>query len=320
MTPVRNEAWVLKAFLEATSLWADYIIIADQMSTDGSRDIYKDYPKVKVIDNTFEKMYMSETRKLLFDEAQKIEGDKILFALDADEFLCGDFMHSPAWNLIVKSKPDDCFCWRWMNLKGDDFTKYSSNTEPFFWAMHVSDASWQGEFPDRVIHEWRLPWPQAANKTILKDFYTIHFAFANQGRQRNKERFYQVSSLPVSSQYTKVSLFRQYHVNKEMTFYDVPVDAYKMYLSHDVDLFTLIDFSDKGQHYTDAVLEAFQQNGPEYYAWLDIWDSDWCQYNNIHNPQKWYHKLFIAYMQWSTPYAGTFLSRLTDKVLKLILK
>ena len=40
LTPVRNEAWVLHAFLKATSLWADHIIIADQMSTDGSRDIY----------------------------------------------------------------------------------------------------------------------------------------------------------------------------------------------------------------------------------------------------------------------------------------
>ena len=39
MTPVRNEAWVLPAFLESTSRWADYIIIADQMSTDGSREI-----------------------------------------------------------------------------------------------------------------------------------------------------------------------------------------------------------------------------------------------------------------------------------------
>ena len=35
LTPVFNEAWVLPAFLKATSLWADYIIIADQMSTDG---------------------------------------------------------------------------------------------------------------------------------------------------------------------------------------------------------------------------------------------------------------------------------------------
>ena len=46
MTPVRNEAWVLRAFLETTSLWADYIIIADQMSTDDSREMAKEYPKV----------------------------------------------------------------------------------------------------------------------------------------------------------------------------------------------------------------------------------------------------------------------------------
>lgn len=52
MTPVRNEAWVLHAFLKTTSLWADYIIVADQMSTDGSRDIYPQYEKVIVIDNT----------------------------------------------------------------------------------------------------------------------------------------------------------------------------------------------------------------------------------------------------------------------------
>ena len=45
MTPVRNEAWVLHAFLKTTSTWADFIIIADQMSTDGSRDIYKQYEK-----------------------------------------------------------------------------------------------------------------------------------------------------------------------------------------------------------------------------------------------------------------------------------
>ena len=43
LTPVFNEAWILPAFLKATSLWADYIIIADQMSTDGSREIYKEF-------------------------------------------------------------------------------------------------------------------------------------------------------------------------------------------------------------------------------------------------------------------------------------
>ena len=133
LTPVRNEAWVLRAFLEATSLWADYIIIADQMSTDGSREIAKEYPKVILIDNNRKEMHMAATRRLLFEEAKKIEGEKLLFALDADEFLSGDFVNTEDWKKILKSKPDDSFCWRWMNLKRNDITKYSMG---FFYESH----------------------------------------------------------------------------------------------------------------------------------------------------------------------------------------
>lgn len=43
MTPTRNEAWVIRAFLEGNGLWADYIIIADQMSIDGTREIISEY-------------------------------------------------------------------------------------------------------------------------------------------------------------------------------------------------------------------------------------------------------------------------------------
>ena len=43
MTPTRNEVWVLRAFMEATTRWADYIIICDQMSTDGTREIVQAY-------------------------------------------------------------------------------------------------------------------------------------------------------------------------------------------------------------------------------------------------------------------------------------
>lgn len=94
LTPVFNEAWILSAFLKATSTWADYIIVADQMSTDGSRNIYSQYDKVIVIDNPISDMHQARTRKLLFDYVSKIEGDKILFTLDADEFLSSDFTHT----------------------------------------------------------------------------------------------------------------------------------------------------------------------------------------------------------------------------------
>jgi len=71
MTPVRNEAWILHAFLKATSLWADHIIIADQNSTDGSREIAMSYSKVILIDNPSKEMHQAQTRQLLFKEAEK---------------------------------------------------------------------------------------------------------------------------------------------------------------------------------------------------------------------------------------------------------
>lgn len=76
ITPVRNEAWVLRAFLEATSLWADYIIIADQMSVDGSREIAKEYPKVILIDNDSAEMHQAATRRLLFEAAKRLKATR----------------------------------------------------------------------------------------------------------------------------------------------------------------------------------------------------------------------------------------------------
>ena len=51
LTPVLNEAWILDRFIRCASLWADHIIIADQGSTDGSREIAQRYDKVIFIDN-----------------------------------------------------------------------------------------------------------------------------------------------------------------------------------------------------------------------------------------------------------------------------
>ena len=113
MTPVRNEAWVLHAFLKATSLWADYIIIADQMSIDGSREIALSYPKVILIENNNPDFNEAERQKLLIDKAREIKGDKILFGLDADEIFSANFQETEDWNKILTSKPGDVFWFKW---------------------------------------------------------------------------------------------------------------------------------------------------------------------------------------------------------------
>lgn len=67
VTPVRNEAWVLDAFLTCVSSWADYIVVADQHSTDGSREIAAKYEKVILVDNDAAEMNQAAARLLLFN-------------------------------------------------------------------------------------------------------------------------------------------------------------------------------------------------------------------------------------------------------------
>ena len=318
MTPVRNEAWVLRAFLEATSLWADYIIIADQMSTDGSREIAKEYPKVVLIDNDRKEMHQAATRKLLFDEARKIEGEKILFALDADEFLSGDFVHTADWQKIMDSRPDDSFCWRWMNLKSNDITKYSS-FQHYYWAVHESVALWDGLFPDNFIHEWRLPWSPKADsghKFLLDDFCSIHLARVNQNRQRNKERFYQVSTVGQNTKVSMVSLYRQYHSEMSLQYFDVPPDAYKFYESKGLDIWKYVDLNDEGEYYTSEILKYFERDGIGKYALLDIWEADWIKKNGLTDPRTKMQKMIHGYLKNTMPKSNRFIVRAIDKVLK----
>ena len=118
MTPVRNEAWVLHAFLKTTSTWADLIIIADQMSTDGSRDIYKQYEKVIVIDNNNQDFNEAERQSMLVTKAREIANhrDCILFGLDADEIFSANYINTNDWKEILMSNPGAVFWFKWAEL------------------------------------------------------------------------------------------------------------------------------------------------------------------------------------------------------------
>ncbi len=321
---VRNEAWVLDAFLSAASLWADKVIIADQMSTDGSRDIYKRYPKVHVIDNMMPNMHQAAARRLVLEEARCIlngNTNAIIFALDADEVLEGDFMQSEAWEKIIYSKPNDCFEWSWMNLT-PDAKRYTVPT-PCYWAVHVSEELWDGLFPDNNVHEWRLPLPEPyAHEIVLESFYSIHFASLNKVRYKNKHRFYQVNSMEDRRRYNVINLYRQYHPTKvEVNSYPLPEDAYIYYLQNGIDILGLLKIEDDGPHLTHEIKDYFKKNGTQKYAMLDIWDADWCAKNKIAIPKRTtWQKLVMLYLKKSNPYSRSFVIRGIDKILKIIYK
>lgn len=317
---VRNEAWILDAFLSAASLWADMIVIADQMSTDGSREIYKRYSKVHVIDNDRSNMHQSASRKLVIDEARRLlkgNTNAVLFAMDADEILEGDFMRNKAWEYIINSKPNDCFEWSWMNLQTGDAAHYSVPI-PLYWAVHVSENVWNGIYPNRNIHELRLPWPNSdVRKITLNDFYSIHFGYYNSKRVKNKSRFYQVSSLEDRNRYNVVNLYRQYHSISKSKCFPVPDDAYIYYQRQGIDVLSMIDLNDEGSYYTEEILMYFERYGAEKYAMLDIWDKEWCERNGIDIPKRDMVQRFVMwYLKKSNPYSNSIFVRAIDKMLK----
>lgn len=318
LTPVLNEAWILPAFLKATSLWADYIIVADQMSTDGSRDIYKQYPKCIVIDNPRQEMHQAQTRKLLFEEAKKIEGDKIIFTIDADEFLSGDFVHSNGWHTIMNSEPGDMFLFRYMTLssEGDKYMPW----EPYCWATHMNDEVMNGIYPDNFIHEWRLPWPKHENHVYtIDDICFIHFRNINVARQKNKSRYYQVLQYThPSNKRGGVQFHRQYNALDEGQYYPMPADAYAFYESHNLDIWKEMSLTDEGDHYTQVVLNKLNEVGTKALRKLDIWDKDFCEKHHIQDPRRPIDKLMHWYLRKTNDKSKVFIIHALDYLLKRI--
>ena len=149
LTPVRNEAWILRAFLESTSQWADHIIVVDQKSIDGSREILKKFEKVILIENDSSEYDESVRQKLLINEARKIEGKNILIALDADEMFGGGFQNTQDWQKILDSKPGDMFGFQWANIT-DDLSHYFPSDFHFPWLFTMMEQS-MNTMPDSYI-------------------------------------------------------------------------------------------------------------------------------------------------------------------------
>lgn len=336
LTPVFNEAWILPAFLKATSLWADYIIIADQMSTDGSRELYdafrkeaeinftpsnpnKHHCQLIIVDNPRKEMHQAATRRLLFEEAKKIEGDKILFTLDADEFLSGNFPATEGWKTIMNSEPGDVFEFNWMLLSSDGKSYRKQNKEPFYWAAHVNDEIMSGKFPDNFIDEWRLPWPEHVNhEYVIEDISFLHFHDTNTLRQRNKTLFYQILqySHPTNTN-GGIYFNRRYNAKHDYTYLPLPQDAYAFYEAHGLNLWENLNLNDGGAHYEQVVRDKIQEKGVAFFRKLDIWNADFVQKYHLKDPRRPIDKLMHWYMRKTQGIADTKIIRGLDKLLKL---
>ena len=86
LVPVRNEAWVLPHSLASLSGFCDVVIVSDQSSDDGSREICRTFPKVVLLESS-ESRISTQVRWHLLDAARDYDGCNLLWCTDADELV-----------------------------------------------------------------------------------------------------------------------------------------------------------------------------------------------------------------------------------------
>ncbi|MFT3754055.1 MAG: glycosyltransferase family 2 protein [Paludibacter sp.] len=271
LTPVRNEAWVLDRFLKAASLWADYIIIADQMSTDGSREIAMKYPKVILVDNNTEEFNEPERQKLLINEARKIEGPRLLITLDADEMFTPNILTSDEWQAVLTFEPGTIFKFQWANLHPD--LKHFWYGYYFPWGYMDDGFEHNGT---NKIHSGRIPIPENHPVITIESIKVIHFQYTDWNRMLSKHCWYQCLEVVNYPDKSAFDIYRQYHhmdvINKN-EFIDIPINWCRDYKKYNVDIFRK---NNGGLYWFDKqVLNLFEGYGSVFFKKLVIWDIDW---------------------------------------------
>lgn len=324
VTPVRNEAWVMDAFLTCTSSWADYILLADQHSDDGTREIASKYEKVTLIDNNLAEMNQAAARELLFKEADKIEKDKIVFALDADEFLSEGFDKTEGWRRIMESEPNEIFCFKWLNLYGD-FKHDVPNTGYMEWACHfapgISLAQEYHNCERRAVHEMRFPClpTTRASYILIDDIQFVHLARLNLARQENKRAFYQVSSVAKLQKWmSAIGLYRSYHTSQPETK-SLEKDVILYVASDGGDARAMVKTGDIGQYYIDEMVRIFQRDGYKKYLKIDIWDNPYLIQAGVTPRVPLKFKALHSYLRKTQYRAENKSVRLMDWALKLFI-
>ena len=315
MTPVRNEAWVMRAFLTVTSLWADYIIVADQLSTDGSREIASEFPKVRLINNLEINFNEAERQKLLIDEARKIEGDKILFGLDADEVFSANFIHSNDWKLILNSKPGDVFWLRWANLCSDKIKAWCPSTY-YPWIFHDDGLEPHGNYV-RNMHSMRIPYPiEEKQMYYIDEFKVLHFAYLSSPRTEAKLRFYKFIDFEMNKR-NVISLSRMYKVP---TFKDKTKIIPTEWLYLEFNIFSLIKITDYNNWFDEYIYNRIHTNGISVYKHLNIYQQAFLRGLNEKDPRTIRIKVLHYYLSFTNNFSDAFIVKGIDQILKLLFK
>lgn len=274
VTPVKNESWILERFLSVTSQFADYIIIADQNSTDGSQYICKKYSKVILVENKSDKFNEDERQILLLKTARDlITEHKIILALDADEILAANAIYTQGWQSMLQAEPGTVLYFEKLDLFSD--THHCIRANSMTPLGYVDDGA---EHIPQAIHSVRIPVPDYAIRLHIHDVKVMHYTLTRLEGQDAKIRLYLIienvlkKSHPLARRYGTDKCFRHDYshigeVEKSCA------DWFTKWEEIGIDMHTIVH--QKYYSYDFEVLRYFKKYGLRRFALENIWHFDW---------------------------------------------
>lgn len=328
MTPTRNEAWVIRAFLECNGLWADYIIIADQMSIDGTREIISEYIdkwkvegrkcKLIMIDNKNPEFNEAERQSMLVAKAREVAAgrDTLLWGVDADEILPANWQETEDGKKILNSKKGDVFWFKWAQLTPDE--KHYGDSLYYPWLFHDDGVEPHGNYV-RNMHSMRIPYPIEEKQIYyVKDFRVLHCGLLDPMRIAAKNRFYQFVDWEMNHK-SPIVLSRTYMSHRiENQIVDDQFEIEHEAIEFPFDIWSLIELGAEHTWFDDYVHERLSKYPEKQLRKLDIWDEELLQYYQVEDKRKWIDKQIHEYLHRTEKCKRTFFIRMIDKVLKKI--
>ena len=288
LTPVRNDEWVIERFLKAASLWADYIIIADQNSADRTSEIATSFSKVILVNNDSAEYNELGRKRLLINEARKIKGEKLLIALDVDEMFSPEIFTSGEWEKVLQLPKGTAINFQWSNFAPDGRHMWKGYYFPWGYMDDGFEEYDKGISSD-AIHCARVPITENTPGYDVHTFSVIHFQYTDWDRMVHKHYYYQCLEVINNPGKSAVDIYRQYHHMdslKKEEFIEIPSEWIEWYKSKGIDI---LEVKKEDLYWYDKeVIKLFDKYGPEKFKKVSLWSIDWSRISKLMNYEKKY--------------------------------
>jgi len=279
-TVVKDEGWMMPAFLENASSYSDHIIVFDESTgLDDTRSYYKRYPKVIPFFNDGEPIRYDIKRNFTFNKARELfPGPKLIVPLDGDEILSANLKDSDEWDQVLSSQPGTLIHLQWVNLwhehtryKVDCPGQYGNYNRTLWMDDDTSQIPDVGEKGFHMVYT-----PLTAQKEIwLKDIVCLHYQFCNWNRMESKHRYYRAHEKAHIRKLSDLAIWRIYgHFQST----EAPINESERKWFADINDYSIEEKAKSSfqiTYYDLLVLDYIREFGVELFEYQDIWRAPW---------------------------------------------